>query len=417
MTNNIAPSWLELLVECTSVVDNDDKLKNQLFNTDAGGSVKESRYDLTICAQMLEIEFRKKKKTIKETISDIIKARINSHTIDKRKIKELQDFFHKHPNVNIVTTNYDTIFSDYVLPLTSRIIIEGSTIPRINSGQNIYHIHGCVEKPESIILTINDYYNFQNNNNYFSRKFFTLLQETTVAILGYSLGDFNLNSILSEVKNSKNESFRKSDLYYVSRDKVPEIISKFYYLSYGINVISNTEIVDFFEGIESEYDKACELIDSVNILNLVMNGTEKYSNDFLKLKVSLNYILVQAGNMGIESTDEKFINVLIQVLNTKRELTQEDGAWSQYEQLADWLIEIASTVIINNSRFENEFCEIAKYSFNRCSKKLYIGYSWYAYSIWQNRWNEMIIENQIMLQEIIDNGNWSKFTEVAEIYK
>ena len=200
MTNNIAPSWLELLVECTSVVDNDDKLKNQLFNTDAGGSVKESRYDLTICAQMLEIEFRKKKKTIKETISDIIKARINSHTIDKRKIKELQDFFHKHPNVNIVTTNYDTIFSDYVLPLTSRIIIEGSTIPRINSGQNIYHIHGCVEKPESIILTINDYYNFQNNNNYFSRKFFTLLQETTVAILGYSLGDFNLNSILSEVK-------------------------------------------------------------------------------------------------------------------------------------------------------------------------------------------------------------------------
>src|SRR5690606_16699157 len=187
MTNGLAPSWLELLVECTLRIDNDDKLKNQLFNNDSSGIVKEAKYDLTICAQMLELAYKKKRHGIKDTISDIIREKINQSTIDIQKLENVKDFFSKHPNINIITTNYDTLFSDYIVSLTSRIIIEGSTIPQINTGQNIYHIHGCINKPESIILTINDYYNFQNNNNYFSRKFFTLLQETTVGILGYSL--------------------------------------------------------------------------------------------------------------------------------------------------------------------------------------------------------------------------------------
>ena len=175
MTDGKAPNWLQLLVEATKVIDKKDKLLNQLFNTDSSNNVKEAKYDLTICAQILENEYKRVKKSIKTQISDIIRDSINEKTINKDKLDHLQDFFEKYPNVNIITTNYDTIFSEFVLPLTSRIIIEGSTIPRINSGQNIYHIHGSVTRPESIVLTINDYYNFQNTNNYFSRKFFTLL--------------------------------------------------------------------------------------------------------------------------------------------------------------------------------------------------------------------------------------------------
>lgn len=184
ITNGKAPSWLELLVETTKAIDKNDKLLNQLFNSDSSDKIKESKYDLTICAQILENEYKRSKKNIKEEISRIIRTSVNEDTIDPKKISHLKDFFTKFGNVNIVTTNYDTIFSEYILPLTSRIIVEGSTIPRINTGQNIYHIHGSISKPKSIVLTINDYYNFQNTNNYFSRKFFTLLQETTVAILG-----------------------------------------------------------------------------------------------------------------------------------------------------------------------------------------------------------------------------------------
>ncbi|MEN9291289.1 MAG: hypothetical protein RLZZ357_1133 [Bacteroidota bacterium] len=138
MTNGNAPNWLELLVECTKVIDNDDKLLNQLFNSDSSGNVKEAIYDLTICAQILEREYLRKRKNIKEQITKIIKARINEKTIDKEKLKQLQTFFSAHPNINIVTTNYDNIFSDFVIPITSRILIVGSLYTENNLSKSIW---------------------------------------------------------------------------------------------------------------------------------------------------------------------------------------------------------------------------------------------------------------------------------------
>lgn len=415
MTNGKAPSWLELLVDCAKEIDKDDKLVNQLFNSDSSGRIKEAKYDLTICAQILEGEYLKKRKNIKNQIAKIIYTNINEKTIDKDKLEHLQTFFSEHPNVNIITTNYDTIFSDFIIPLTSRIIIEGSTIPRINSGQNIYHIHGCINRPESIILTINDYYNFQNSNNYFSRKFFTLLQETTVSIIGYSLGDFNLNSILNEVKNSKKESFRRTDIYYITKDTVPDLIERFYSMTYAIKVIQNTNIDSFFDNIENDYEKAKDLIDSVEGLKDVISSTSFYTDDFLRLKISLTTILVQAASIGIESKNKDFIKTLIALLKKKKEFTTANGAWVQYEHLADWLIEIASIIVIKGTEFEEDFCKIAKYSFEKSSKKLYKGYSWHAWTSWHNRWHEIKIENQIMLEDLIKSNKWDSDLQIPEI--
>ena len=417
MTDGKAPNWLQLLVEATKAIDKKDKLLNQLFNTDSSGDVKEAKYDLTICAQILENEYKRAKKSIKSQISDIIRDSINEKTINKEKLEHLQDFFEKYPNVNIITTNYDTIFSEFVLPLTSRIIVEGSTIPRINSGQNIYHIHGSVTQPESIVLTINDYYNFQNTNNYFSRKFFTLLQESTVAILGYSLGDFNLNSILSEVKNSRKESFRRTDIYYVTKDDVNELLERFYSITYAIKALQYTEIDEFFDSIDKNFDSAKELIDSVENLTSVIDGSKKYTDKFLKLRLSLTKILVQAASLGIESTDEAFVSTLFQLVKKKKEFTHENGAWNQYEHLADWLLELASLIVIKGSKYEDEFCELVRYSLRKSSKKLYKGYSWHAWTAWHNRWHEMKVENQIMLQDLIENNRWDTDLEIEKIIK
>lgn len=417
ITNGAAPNWLELLIECAESIDKDDILLNQLFNINKSGEIIDCKFELTICAQILEIEFKKKKKNIKEKIVEIINSRINETTIDDTKLNEIQDFFSKYPNVNIITTNYDTLFSDFVLPLSSRVIIEGTTIQRINSGQNIYHIHGCTNKPSSIVLTLNDYYNFQNSNNYFSRKFYTLLQETTVAILGYSLGDFNLNTIFSEVKNTKTGSFRKTEIFYISNNNVPNLLSDFYNFTYGIRVLEDLTIKTFFRSIESHYDKAKDLIESVKDLEDVIAGKSTYNDDYLKLYFSLSQILVQASTLGIEKSDENFLNTIISILNKKVEFCQEDNAWAQYEHLADWLIDIASIIIIKETVIEAEFCTIAKFSFKKCSKDNYLGYSWYAYRNWNNRWKEMKIENQLMLKDIVKNNTWSHFQEIEKIYK
>jgi len=222
---------------------------------------------------------------------------------------------------------------------------------------------------------------------------------------------------LNEVKNSKNESFRKTDIHYISRNKIPEIIKKFYLYTYGLNVIENVEILDFLKKIDEHYAEAENIISKVENLQLVMNGTKIYLDKFLKLKSSLSIILIQAGRLGIESDDVNFLKVLNTILEKKREFCKEDGAWDQYEHLADWLIDIASLVVIKGTDFETDFCEIVRYSLNRCSKKKYFGYSWYAYWEWKNRWDEMKIENQVLLQEFIENNHWSSSTEITEIYK
>lgn len=415
ITNGKAPSWIELMAQITNKIDKKNILLNQLFNINKDGDVKDTVYDLTIIAQILEAEYRRNKKDIKSVVAEIINETVNEKTIDKEKLEELQAFFKKYPSVNIITTNYDTIFSDYILPNSSRVFVEGGPIPRLNSHQNIFHIHGCITKPKSIVLTLNDYFNFQNSQNYFARKFFTLLQETTVCVLGYSLGDFNLNTILSEVNNNKTNSFRKNDLYYISRTDVPEIISGFYSFTYGIKTLELTEVNEFFNQIDKTYPKAKEILEKITNLNSVLKGGKKYTDDFLKLRLSLSKILLQASNIGIENNDKNFLKLILKVLQKKREFSTGDGAWEQYEHLADWLIEVASCITIKDSLIEKEFLDLVKYSLRKASKKKWKGYSWYAWKEWKYRWNEMKLENQIIVKELIENNKWDSDLEIEKI--
>lgn len=415
ITNGTAPSWLELMVKVTTKIDKNNVLLNQLFHLDKDGNIKDTVYDLTIIAQILEAEYKRNKKNIKTTVAEIIKETVNEDTIDKKKLTELQGFFKKYTSINIITTNYDTIFSDFILPNTSRVFVEGGPIPRLNSHQNIFHIHGCITKPNSIVLTLNDYFNFQYTQNYFARKFFTLLQETTVCVLGYSLGDFNLNTILSEVNNNKTNSFRKNDLYYISRTTVPEIISSFYSFTYGIKTIEKTEVDEFFSNIDSTYPKAKEILENITNLHSVLKGDKKYTDDFLKLRLSLSRILLQASNIGIENNDENFLKLILKILSEKKNFSSKSGAWEQYEHLAEWLIEVASCITIKDSLIEGDFLELVMYSLKKSSKQKHKGYSWYAWTEWKYRWNEMKLENQIIIKDLIETNTWDKDLEIEKI--
>jgi hypothetical protein len=147
----------------------------------------------------------------------------------------------------------DSILSDYVIPKKRRVVIEGSPIARANGEVRIYHIHGSIKKPESIVLTINDYFNFQHKENYFSRKLYTLLQETQIVILGYSLSDFNLNKILNEAKNTQTKALMHSNIYYISRDKVDNILKRYYLCSYGVDIVEDCSITDFVKKVSDKF--------------------------------------------------------------------------------------------------------------------------------------------------------------------
>ena len=80
----------------------------------------------------------------------------------------------------VITTNWDTlaesIFDKFTTFIGQRELILSSTL---NMGE-IYKIHGCITKPNSMVLTDNDYKEFKDRNPYLSAKLITLFMDITI---------------------------------------------------------------------------------------------------------------------------------------------------------------------------------------------------------------------------------------------
>ena len=414
LTNNSAPSWIELTIALIEGIDSGGVLSGKLLNINPDGT-RSAKFELSVVAQILELEYRKRGKNIREEAAAIINRLVNSRTVNTEKLTQLQAFFKDYEQINIVTTNYDTLISDLVLEGAARVFVEGSTIPKINPGRNVFHLHGYISKPDSMVLTIGDYYKFQHEDHYLSRKFFTLLQETTVLILGYSLTDFNLNSILNEAQGARAVSLRKSDIYLVSRQTIDSIIKDFYKYTYGVRVLDPFEINNVFERLAAAAPEAKGLIAQTETVTAVLDGDKRWSDKYLKLNSSLNLILLRASVLGIAADDARFQDMLVDILTRKKGFSREDNAWDQYEGLAEWLVEIGSLINVGTSRFADKYLELVNYSFTMMSKELDIGYSWAAFSVWKSRFQQLRIETQQFLQTNVDARDFPSRSCVDEV--
>lgn len=99
----------------------------------------------------------------------------------------------------IITTNYDelleTIFKDFsVLVGQDSLLVANS----LNIFE-IFKIHGCCSKPDSIVITETDYNNFEKKLKYLSAKLLTIFVEHPIIFIGYGLGDVNILNLFSEI--------------------------------------------------------------------------------------------------------------------------------------------------------------------------------------------------------------------------
>nr|WP_315424825.1 SIR2 family protein [uncultured Pedobacter sp.] len=101
----------------------------------------------------------------------------------------------------IITTNWDTFLSE-ILPDFEVFIGQKQLMfsDHASIGE-IFKIHGCVTKPESIIVTEEDYEHYHKKNEYLAAKLFTIFAEHPVVFLGYSISDNNIIEILSSIVN------------------------------------------------------------------------------------------------------------------------------------------------------------------------------------------------------------------------
>lgn len=140
------------------------------------------------------------------------------------------DLFRKIGNKNIsciITTNYDLFLEnnfgkDHFQPYIGQNELLFSTIYEV---AEIYKIHGCCSKPDSIVINSHDYDLFIRKSAYLSSKILTLFLERPIIFLGYSVSDPNIRRILRSIseclENSQLEQLKKR-LIFIEWVETPE---------------------------------------------------------------------------------------------------------------------------------------------------------------------------------------------------
>lgn len=120
----------------------------------------------------------------------------------------------------IITTNWDhlleSVFPDYRVFIGQEELLFSSP----TAIAEIYKIHGCSLRPHSLVLTSEDYKNFEKNNPYLAAKLITIFIEHPVIFIGYSLSDPHIQSILSSISaclDAKKLKIFSQNLIFVQR--------------------------------------------------------------------------------------------------------------------------------------------------------------------------------------------------------
>lgn len=119
---------------------------------------------------------------------------VEGETIDK-ELKLL-----KKINIDgVITTNWDLLLESIFPEFNKFIGQEELIFSELYSIGEIYKIHGCSSNPNSLVITEEDYQNYEERNEYLAAKLLTIFIENPIIFIGYSLDDKNIQSILKSI--------------------------------------------------------------------------------------------------------------------------------------------------------------------------------------------------------------------------
>lgn len=141
----------------------------------------------------------------------------------------------KKVNINgIITTNYDLlcekIFPDFKIYKSQQELI----FSNLQEIGEIYKIHGCCSEPNTLVITEEDYHEFNEKNAYLAAKLLTVFLEHPTIFIGYSISDNNIRSILSSIIKCLDQS------------QVNELSSRLFFVQFD-NEHSKEPIIDKYE--------------------------------------------------------------------------------------------------------------------------------------------------------------------------
>ena len=116
--------------------------------------------------------------------------------IKDEKIHEINEFKKIRKNIgSVITTNYDK-FIEKMFEFNPLI---GNDILLSNPYGSVYKIHGCVDSPDKMIITKEDYEKFEYKYDLIRAQLLSLFIHNPIIFMGYSISDDNIRSLLKTI--------------------------------------------------------------------------------------------------------------------------------------------------------------------------------------------------------------------------
>lgn len=293
--------WENLLRRFAGLISKDE-LSFEYYYHNAKQKLKENKIRddsllLPMTASLIETDFNDKwfthndfyknriklKEVIQEGVSPF-KAEIAEYFRSKSKIDDIPEEYNieiqllkniANKSINgVITTNYDLLIQNLFADKNYDVFVGQSDLlfSSINGIREIYKIHGCCLKPNSIVLTFEDYQNFREKNKYMAAKLLTIFVEHPIIFLGYSIEDPNIISILESIvdcTDGNDIKKLKNRLFFVQRSKKP----------------GHLKVTDFVRHFNNRSIpmKKIEINDFSIIYKALLDIKAKYNPRFLKM--------------------------------------------------------------------------------------------------------------------------------------
>lgn len=198
------------------------------------------------------------KALITRHLTDITPDEILPDNPDTKKEIEFLSAIRPHA---IITTNYDRMLEAIFVGYEG-IVGKGVLRYDINSFGEIFHIHGSVDDPTSLVVTKPDYDNWHEESRYFAAKLLTYFVEHPVFIFGYGLGDPNVQTVLRDIgRIAADESGLINNVVQVVWHEDPKLAtgpSEFVIADsekqYRLRVLNVSSLSEIFENLSARHE-------------------------------------------------------------------------------------------------------------------------------------------------------------------
>jgi len=211
------PDWEGLLKEMANLARNGDELAYSNYKNQVKHESQENLLPRT--ASLIQRDFDnnwfEKKHWIQSKRFDLIKdgvspfkvaisqfCEMHTRPVTEKGLQDELAVFKRLANrsiAGVITTNYDLLIEDYLKDYKIYVGQDELIFKPIHGIHEIYKIHGCLTRPDSLIINEHDYLEFSRKNAYLAAKLLTIFVEHPIVFMGYSIQDSNIQRILSSI--------------------------------------------------------------------------------------------------------------------------------------------------------------------------------------------------------------------------